>query len=164
MLFLDYSGVFLAYACIILVALLISLSASVTSFVLRESIANRFSLTDVTGQLNEYATDAFKRSRWDKIQHEFGCCGGTKGYKNWENYHIGPLPKGASPSVTGMSSCILRKLVLSFQVFSGSSRSRSVTATLSQVPDSCCRKERPGCGKEAFEDNGRNLRYVEGQI
>ena len=38
----EASGVFLAYASIIGVAFLISLSASVTSFVLREAIAHRF--------------------------------------------------------------------------------------------------------------------------
>ena len=44
----EASGVFLAYASIIGVAFLISLSASVTSFVLREAIAHRFrSIPDV---------------------------------------------------------------------------------------------------------------------
>ena len=47
----EASGVFLAYASIIGVAFLISLSASVTSFVLREAIAHRFKLTDVGAQL-----------------------------------------------------------------------------------------------------------------
>ena len=97
---------FLAYASIILVALLISLTASVTSFVLRETIAHRFSKTDVTAQLNGYATDPFLRSRWDTIQKEFRCCGGYNvgtGYTDWEGVSIEPLPIGANPAalVTG---------------------------------------------------------------
>ena len=97
---------FLAYASIILVALLISLTASVTSFVLRETIAHRFSKTDVKAQLNGYATDPFLRSRWDTIQKEFRCCGGYNvgtGYQDWEGVSIEPLPIGANPAalVTG---------------------------------------------------------------
>ena len=104
----EKSGVFLAYASIILVALLISLVASVTSFVLRESIANRFSKTDVAAQLQGYATDPFLRSRWDTIQREFRCCGGYNvgtGYTDWEGVSVEPLPIGASPAalVTGNS-------------------------------------------------------------
>ena len=104
--FSHFSGVFLAYASIILVALLISLTASVTSFVLRETIAHRFSKTDVTAQLNGYATDPFLRSRWDTIQKEFRCCGGYNvgtGYTDWEGVSIEPLPIGANPAalVTG---------------------------------------------------------------
>ena len=101
-----FSGVFLAYASIILVALLISLTASVTSFVLRESIAHRFSKTDVKAQLKGYATDPFLRSRWDTIQREFRCCGGYNvgtGYSDWTGVSVDPLPFGASPAalVTG---------------------------------------------------------------
>ena len=104
--FYIFSGVFLAYASIILVALLISLTASVTSFVLRETIAHRFSKTDVKAQLNGYATDPFLRSRWDTIQKEFRCCGGYNvgtGYQDWEGVSIEPLPIGANPAalVTG---------------------------------------------------------------
>ena len=104
--FSHFSGVFLAYASIILVALLISLTASVTSFVLRETIAHRFSKTDMTAQLNGYATDPFLRSRWDTIQKEFRCCGGYNvgtGYTDWEGVSIEPLPIGANPAalVTG---------------------------------------------------------------
>ena len=96
----------MAYASIILVALLISLTASVTSFVLRETIAHRFIKTDVTAQLNGYATDPFLRSRWDTIQKEFRCCGAKNvgtGYTDWEGVSIEPLPIGASPAalVTG---------------------------------------------------------------
>ena len=105
-LFLVCSGVFLAYASIILVALLISLSASISSFVLREAIAHRFSKTDVTSQLKGYATDPFLRSRWDSIQREFRCCGGYNvgsGYQDWEGVSVEPLPIGASPAalITG---------------------------------------------------------------
>ena len=106
-LFCIFSGVFLAYASIILVALLISLSASISSFVLREAIAHRFSKTDVTAQLKGYATDAFLRSRWDSIQREFRCCGGYNvgsGYTDWEGVSVEPLPIGANPAalITGM--------------------------------------------------------------
>ena len=97
----EASGVFLAYASIIGVAFLISLSASVTSFVLREAIAHRFKLTDVGAQLNLYSTDPYIRSRWDTIQREFRCCGGYKigtGYTDWEEVSIDPLPIGASPA------------------------------------------------------------------
>ena len=101
-----FSGVFLAYASIILVALLISLSASVSSFVLREAIAHRFVKTDVTAQLKSYATNPFLRSRWDTIQREFRCCGGYNvgtGYTDWEGVSVEPLPIGASPAalITG---------------------------------------------------------------
>jgi len=137
----EQSGVFLAYASIILVALLISLTASVTSFVLRETIAHRFSKTDVTAQLNGYATDPFLRSRWDTIQKEFRCCGGYNvgtGYTDWEGVSIEPLPIGANPAalVTG----------------SGNGRS-PLRVTLDQVPDSCCIKSRLGCGKKVFEED-----------
>ena len=97
---------FLAYASIIGVAFLISLSASVTSFVLREAIAHRFSKTDVAAQLNGYSTDPYVRSRWDTIQREFRCCGGYNvgtGYTDWEGVSVEPLPIGASPAalITG---------------------------------------------------------------
>lgn len=102
----EASGVFLAYASIIGVAFLISLSASVTSFVLREAIAHRFSKTDVAAQLNGYSTDPYVRSRWDTIQREFRCCGGYNvgtGYTDWEGVSVEPLPIGASPAalITG---------------------------------------------------------------
>ena len=96
----------MAYASIIGVAFLISLSASVTSFVLREAIAHRFSKTDVAAQLNGYSTDPYVRSRWDTIQREFRCCGGYNvgtGYTDWEGVSVEPLPIGASPAalITG---------------------------------------------------------------
>ena len=93
-------------------ALFISLTASVTSFVLRETIAHRFIKTDVTAQLNGYATDPFLRSRWDTIQKEFRCCGAKNvgtGYTDWEGVSIEPLPIGASPAalVTGkIKNCL----------------------------------------------------------
>eukprot|EP00093_Oithona_nana_P013686 13686.XXX_707878_705850_1 [CDS] Oithona nana genome sequencing. len=136
----EKSGVFLAYASIILVALLISLSASISSFVLREAIAHRFSKTDVTSQLKGYATDPFLRSRWDSIQREFRCCGGYNvgsGYQDWEGVSVEPLPIGANPAA----------------LITGSSSDRGFVASLSQVPDSCCIRERIGCGKTAFEDD-----------
>ena len=108
MFFLDYSGVFLAYASIILVALLISLSASVTSFVLRESIAHRFIKTEVAAQLNGYATDPFLRLRWDTIQRQFRCCGGYNagtGYTDWEGASVEPLPFGANPAALVTGKC-----------------------------------------------------------
>ena len=112
-LFLFCSGVFLAYASIILVALLISLSASISSFVLREAIAHRFSKTDVTSQLKGYATDPFLRSRWDSIQREFRCCGGYNvgsGYQDWEGVSVEPLPIGANPAalITGKTTLNFR--------------------------------------------------------
>ena len=103
-------------------ALLISLTASVTSFVLRETIAHRFIKTDVTAQLNGYATDPFLRSRWDTIQKEFRCCGAKNvgtGYTDWEGVSIEPLPIGASPAalVTGkINSCLFTFMVI-FQLF-----------------------------------------------
>ena len=64
------------YVGVLFVAMCIAVSACVTSFVLREAIAHRFSKTNVRAELVSYAIDPIVRGRWDTLQHEYSCCGG----------------------------------------------------------------------------------------
>ncbi len=72
---------------------------------------------------------------------------------------IEPLPFGASPAalVQGKSNKMgVAKTNFQTRPFSGSEEEEEspLVASLSEVPDSCCIKERDGCGKKAFENDG----------
>ncbi len=75
-----------AFACVLVLAVALSLVASVASFLLREVIANHFSAVDVQAQIIRYKVNDFFRNRWDILQGSYGCCGGHEnGYKDYAN-------------------------------------------------------------------------------
>ena len=71
-------------ASLLFLAVLLSLVASVTAFLLREVMSTHLPTTDVTAQLARFEEDAVIRERWEALQRTYHCCGGHEnGYRDW---------------------------------------------------------------------------------
>ena len=78
------SGKLRLLASLLFLAVLLSLTASIVAFLLREVVAMHLPTTDVTAQLTRYQSDATIRQRWDTLQRSYECCGGhEQGYRDW---------------------------------------------------------------------------------
>jgi len=92
------------YAVLLALAFLAQLASIFMAMELRTEVNKNITPTsEIIAELNKYGLDPKITSKWDTLQREFHCCGGTGHLIGYENYRNTPL--GAKNSVPD-SCCV----------------------------------------------------------